>query len=260
VPERSSYTEGTPNWVDLQTTDPDAAKAFYSTLFGWSYDDQPMPHGAYSIAQSGGQPVAAIAPQAPEMVEAGMPPIWNTYIAVDDVDASAAKVAGAHGTLAMEPFDVEDAGRMAFVLDPSGAPVALWQAGNHIGATLVNEPNTLTWNELISTDLDAALPFYEEVLGITAKKEPMGEFEYTILSVDGNMVGGATPPMMEGVPNHWHVWFAVADTDATTAAATGAGGSVLAGPMDMQIGRIATIRDPQGAVFSVIHANEQADG
>ena len=88
----------------------------------------------------------------------------------------------------------------------------------------------------------------------------MGEFEYTILSVDGNMVGGATPPMMEGVPNHWHVWFAVADTDATTAAAESAGGSVLAGPMDMQIGRIATIRDPQGAVFSVIHTNEQPEG
>ena len=130
MPERSSYTEGTPNWVDLQTTDPDSAKAFYSTLFGWSYDDQPMPHGAYSIAQSAGQPVAAIAPQSPDMVEAGMPPIWNTYIAVDDVDAAAAKVAGAHGSLAMEPFDVEDAGRMAFVLDPSGAPVALWQAAN----------------------------------------------------------------------------------------------------------------------------------
>src|ERR1700683_5808126 len=121
MPVRSSYAQGTPNWVDLQTTDQDAAKAFYSTLFGWVYDEQPITEGAvYSTAMIGEHSVAAIAPQSPEMAAAGAPPMWNTYIAVDSVDDTAAKVESAGGTVAMGPFDIMDAGRMAFVLDPAG--------------------------------------------------------------------------------------------------------------------------------------------
>jgi len=126
MPERTSYTQGTPNWVDLQTSNQDAAKAFYAGLFGWTYDDQPMPDGqVYSMAMLGGHTVAAIAPQPPAMAEAGVPPMWNTYLAVDSVDDAAAKAEAAGGKIAMAPFDVMDAGRMAFVMDPSGAPVAL---------------------------------------------------------------------------------------------------------------------------------------
>ena len=253
MPTRSSYTEGTPNWVDLQTTDVDAAKAFYRAVFGWAFDDNPMPDGAtYSIATVDGQSVAAIAPQSPILIEHKAPPMWNTYIAVDDADAAAAKVSGAGGQLLMEPFDVMDAGRMAFAADPTGAAVGLWQASGHIGATLVNEPNALTWNELTSNDLAAALPFYETVVGLTAKDVPMGEETYTMLFVGEDFVGGATAPQANGVPNHWHVWFAVSDADAAAAAAIAGGGTVVAGPLDMAIGRIATVQDPQGASFSVI--------
>ena len=171
---RTSYTQGTPNWVDLQASDQDAAKAFYSGLFGWTYDDQPMPEGqVYSMAMLGEHAVAAIAPQPPEMVAAGAPPMWNTYLAVDSADDAAAKAEAAGGTIAMAPFDVMDAGRMAFVLDPSGAPVALWQAGRHIGASLVNEPGAVTWNELITTD-PAAAAFYENVLGLTTSIDGHG--------------------------------------------------------------------------------------
>jgi len=118
---RSSYTEGTPNWVDLQTTDVDAAKAFYGTIFGWTFDDRPVPDGgSYSIAMIDGDSVAAIAPQSPMLIEHKVPPMWNTYIAVDDADAAAAKVAGAGGQVLMEPFDVTDAGRMAFAATRPG--------------------------------------------------------------------------------------------------------------------------------------------
>jgi len=253
MPARTSYTEGTPNWVDLQTSDVDSAKAFYGMVFGWTFDDRPVPGGgAYSIALVEGEPVTAIAPQNPAALESNAPPAWNTYIAVDDVDAAAEKVTGAGGRLLMEPFDVMDAGRMAFVVDPSGAGVALWQAGELIGATLVNEPNTLIWNELTTDDLDAALPFYEAVVGVTSKETPMGEGVYTMLFVGEDSVGGANAPQMEGVPNHWHVWFAVADTDASVAAASAGGATVVVAPLEMPIGRIATLRDPQGAYFSII--------
>ena len=254
MPARDSYAQGTPNWVDLQTTDQAAAKAFYSGVFGWSFDDQPMDAGAvYSIAKIGDGQVAAIAPQSPELKAAGAPPMWNTYLAVDSVDDATAKVAAAGGTVAMEPFDVMDAGRMSFVMDPSGAPVALWQANQHIGATLVNEPGTVVWNELI-TDNPAALPFYEQVLGLTTTTTEMGEDKYTMFQVGGKEVGGTMPPQMAGMPNHWHVYFAVADADAAAAKIRELGGSVMAGPFDTPIGKMAVVTDPQGAAFSIFQA------
>jgi uncharacterized protein len=254
--ERTSYTQGTPNWVDLQTPNQDAAKAFYSGLFGWTYDDQPMPQGpVYSMAMLGGHPVAAIAPQTPEMLAAGAPPMWNTYLAVDSVDDAVARVEAAGGKVAMAPFDVMDAGRMAFVIDPSGAAVALWQANQHVGATLVNEPGTVIWNELITTDPDTA--FYQNVAGLTTSTMDMGTGEYTLFEAGGQMVGGTTPPQTPGIPNHWHVYFGVADADATVAKATELGGSVVVPPFDTPVGHIAVISDPQGAVFSLLQQAPQ---
>jgi len=255
MPVRTSYEQGTPNWVDLQTTDQSAAKAFYSGLFGWTYDDQPMSDEAdgavYSMAELGGQQVAAIAPQPPELAAASAPPMWNTYLAVDSVDDAAAKVGPAGGQVAMQPFDVMDAGRMAFVIDPGGAPVALWQANQHIGATLVNEPGALTWNELITTDPSVPL-FYQQVLGLTTSTMDMGSGEYTLFEAGGQQVGGTTPPPMQGVPNHWHVYFAVTDTDAAAARIAELGGSLVVEPFDTPAGRIALVTDPQGAAFSII--------
>jgi predicted enzyme related to lactoylglutathione lyase len=182
--------------------------------------------------------------------------MWNTYLAVDSADDAAAKAEAAGGTIAMAPFDVLDAGRMAFVLDPSGAPVALWQAGRLIGASLVNQPGAVTWNELITTD-PAAVAFYQNVLGLTTSTMDMGAGEYTLFEVDGQMVGGTTPPQMPGVPSHWHVYFGVADADAAVAKTTELGGSVLVPPFDTPVGRLAVIGDPQGAVFSIIQQAPQ---
>jgi uncharacterized protein len=254
MPKRTSYAQGTPNWTDLQTTDPDAAKEFYASLFGWTYDDQPMPQGgSYSMARLGEENVAAIAGQSPELAAAGAPPAWNTYLAVDAVDDVVARVGEAGGQVAMAPFDVMDAGRMAFVLDPGGAAVAFWQSRQHIGASLVNEPGTVTWNELITTDPSAAA-FYEQVLGLTTSVMDMGSGKYTIFEAGGQQVGGTTAPQMPGVPNHWHVYFAVADADASTAKVAELGGSILAGPFDIPVGRIAVVGDPQGATFSIMQA------
>jgi len=258
MPARDSYAQGTPNWVDLQTTDQAGAKTFYSGVFGWAFDDQPMDAGAvYSIAKIGDGQVAAIAPQSPELTAAGAPPMWNTYLAVDSVDDATAKVAAAGGTVAMEPFDVMDAGRMSFVLDPSGAAVAFWQANQHIGSSLVNEPGAVIWNELI-TDNPAAVTFYEQVLGVTTTTVDMGGNKYTMFQVGDKEVGGTTPPQMAGVPNHWHVYFAVADADATAAKVRQLGGSVMVEPFDTPIGKMAVVTDPQGAVFSLFQARPPA--
>ena len=208
MPKKTEYAQGTPNWVDLQTTDRSAAKQFYSSLFGWSYDDRPMPDGGavYAMATVNAEAVAAIAPMPPGAPE-GRPPMWNTDLAADDVDAAVDKVAPAGGQVLMQPFDIGDAGRMAFVADPTAAPVALWQANQHIGATLVNEAGAVIWNELITDKPDWALPFYETVVGMThSTMETAPGQNYTLLKAGESNVGGCMEPPMPGVPGpHWHV-------------------------------------------------------
>jgi uncharacterized protein len=250
MPVRTSYAQGTPNWVDLQSPDTTAAKAFYGALFGWAFEDMPMPDdGVYSMAKIGNSEVAAIATQMPGST--GTPAVWSTYLAVDSADEAAAKVQAAGGQVVMEPFDVPGAGREAIVVDPSGAAVSLWQAGGHIGATLVNEPGCILWNELITSDLSATA-FYEKVLGLTATAMDMGGAEYTVFQAGGAMVGGAAEPPVPGLPNHWHVYFAVDDADAAAARISELGGEVLVPPFDIPVGRISMARDPQGALFSII--------
>jgi predicted enzyme related to lactoylglutathione lyase len=259
MPKRTEYAQGTPSWVDLQTSDQGAAKQFYASLLGWSYDDRPMPDGGvYSMAVRDGETVAAIAPMPPGVPE-GMPPTWNTYIAVDDVDAAVGKVEPAGGQVFMPPTDIGDAGRMAFVADPTGAVVGLWQANQHIGATLVNETGTVIWNELITDKPESALAFYEAVVGLEhATMEMAPGQNYTILKAGGSDVGGCMEPPMAGVPNHWHVYFAVDDADATAAKASAEGGQIAVEPFDIpSVGRSAVLTDPQGGAFSVLKPTPQ---
>ena len=255
MPKKSEYSQGTPCWVDLQTTDQSAGKQFYASLFGWGYDDQASPGdgGVYSMATLNGETVAAIASMPPGAPD-GMPPAWNTYIAADNVDAAVDNVGRVGGQVMMPAFDIGDAGRMAFVADPTGAIVGLWQANQHIGATLVNESGAVIWNELITDKPDSALAFYEAVLGITHATMEMAPGEqYRILKAGGADVGGCMEPPMPGVPNHWQVYFAVDDADATASKASAQGGQVIAEPFDIpSVGRSAVLSDPQGAVFSVL--------
>ena len=262
MPARSSYAPGTPSWVDVQTTDPAAAKTFYAALFGWEYADNPVEgtDAVYSMAEKNGQPVAAISAQQPEQVKMGIPPLWNTYITVDDADATAGKVEGAGGAVLAPAFDVMDAGRMAVLADPTGAVFMVWQAKEHPGAALVNEPGTLCWNELMTTDLDTALPFYGDVLGWTFDDFGDPATTYKICKVGDDGVAGAQPPPMEGIPPSWAVYFTVDDADAIVERAKVGGATILVEPFDIPIGRIAAIQDPQGAVFSITQLAEPAVG
>lgn len=252
MPERTSYASGTPNWVDLETPDQAAATGFYSALFGWTFVDNPVDNTNqvfYAMASLDGQVVAAIAPmnsQAP-----GVPSHWNSYISVDDIQATVVKVAGAGGAVVVPPFDVLDAGRMAVIQDPTGAMFELWQANTHIGAGRVNEAGAFSWSELITPDVPKAAAFYEAVLGWGAK--PQGDpVSYTEFTLGGESIAGAMNPPMPGVPTVWGIYFGTDDTDATVAKAQELGGILLAGPMDIEPGRFAVLADPWGAMFNVI--------
>jgi predicted enzyme related to lactoylglutathione lyase len=261
MPERTQYAPGTPSWVDLQTSDPVGAKAFYNALFGWEYDDQPVGHDAegndafYSMATKNGKHVAAVAP----LPMAGVPPHWNMYVTVADVDASAAQVPGAGGSVMMPPFDVMDAGRMSVIADPTGALLCLWQAKNHIGASLVNEHGALSWEEVMTPDVPAATAFYTKLFGWEAAPLQMPGMEYTELKLNGRSIGGAMKPPMEGVPAVWGIYFAVDDTDKAVQIATSNRGTVIQPPTDIPPGRIAVLADPAGAMFTVIRLASTPD-
>jgi predicted enzyme related to lactoylglutathione lyase len=259
MPERTEYAPGTPSWVDLATPDLEASEQFYGSLFGWTFDAQDTgdPQNPYVLADQRAKNVAGMMRLSPEMQAGGMPPVWSTYVTVLDADASVAKAKELGGAVLSEPMDVMDAGRMAVLADPTGAVFCVWQPKAHIGAQLVNEPYSLTWNELITPDVETAKAFYAGLFGWTGAPVEMGPDAppYTIWSLagDDNGIGGAMLPPMEGMPPFWGVYFAVADTDATVAQAKDLGASVLAEPMDLPgVGRMAALMDPQGAVFSVI--------
>ncbi len=261
---RTSYEPGTPSWVDLMTTDVDAAKTFYGGLFGWDLEDQfDGDTRIYTMASKGGKSTAGMGAMGPGMAESGMPPMWNTYVSVADVDATLAKVTEAGGTVMMPAMDVMDSGRMAVIMDPTGAAVSIWQPNQHIGAEVVNEHGALTWNELSTPDIPTAAAFYEKVFGWEHLTEDMGDMEYTSFRLAGTApdapIAGAMNPPAEGIPPHWLTYIAVDDCDAAAKKVAELGGTVHQEPFDVPPGRMAVIGDPQGAVLAIMTLSEQPD-
>jgi hypothetical protein len=241
--------DGTPTWIDLGIPDLDRAMEFYRALFGWEFAVGPAETGHYTMCLLQGRPVAAMMPNH----DPGATKFWwNVYLATADCDRTAARITAAGGTLLMAPMDVMDQGRMAIALDPVGAQFGLWQGRAHIGCQIVNEPNSLVRNDLVTPSSAPAIEFYASVFDFTPERnEDMPELEFTFLRrPDGHEIGG-----IMGLPtapaSAWNTTFEVADTDAVAAQATASGGKST-DPVDMRYGRIATITDPFGVEFSVI--------
>jgi uncharacterized protein len=253
VTQVTTYAPGTPCWVDVTSPDLDRSIEFYRGLFGWDAFRVPDPDaGGYTMFRVGDADVAAASAPRGEA-----PSAWSTYIASDDVDATAATVREHGGTLVLEPFDVMDAGRMALVQDPTGGVFGVWQAGKHHGAGLVNEPGSFIWNELNTHNVEAAQAFYSTVFGW--EPEPLDDepgFVYQVQKLGGRAIGGILQmtEQWRDVPPNWMAYFAVEDTDATVEKAKELGAGVSVEPFDSAYGRIAVLRDPTGAVFSVMAA------
>jgi predicted enzyme related to lactoylglutathione lyase len=250
------YAPGTPSWVELSVSDTDASAAFYGELMNWN-TTEPGPAeetGGYRMFQQAGHSVAGLMGHMQE----GQPTAWATYISVADADETAEKVKAGGGSVIVEPMDVMDIGRMAVFADPTGAVFCIWQPKAFAGADLVNEPNSLCWNEVLTRDAEADKAFYQAVFGWDAARPsfPGAPDSYTIWEIGGRPVGGMMQMTDEffppEVPPHWSVCFAVADCDATVAKARALGATVTAEPMDMPIGRFAGMIDPQGASFTIM--------
>ncbi|MGO9560402.1 MAG: VOC family protein [Acidimicrobiales bacterium] len=255
------YAPGTPSWVELSSPDTDASAHFYGQLMGWSATDPgPQETGGYRMFQQAGQSVGGLMGHMQE----GQPTAWATYVSVTDADETAARVTAAGGTVVAPPMDVMDIGRMAIFADPTGAVFGVWQPKSFAGADLVNEPNSLCWNEVLTRDAGADRVFYPAVFGWVAGRPAFegAPESYTVWELAGNPVGGMMEMTDEffpaEVPPHWVVCFAVADCDATVEKARALGATVMAEPMDMPIGRFAALIDPQGASFTVMQQTAPA--
>lgn len=252
MPERTSYAPGTPSFVDIGT-DLDAGLPFYTQLFGWTAESAGPDAGGYGLFMKDGKVVSGYGPQ----MNPG-PPAWSTYVTVADVDAACGVVTAAGGTVVVPALDVMTAGRMAVCQDPQGGFFSVWEAREHIGSEVVNEPGAWCWNELNSRDIEGSKAFYGSAFGWTSETHdmpgsPMGS--YTEFALDGQTIGGMLPmpPMVPPmVPTFWLVYFAVDDTDASVAKAQELGGTLVMPVMDVPAGRFALIQDPQGGMFAVI--------
>jgi len=140
---------------------------------------------------------------------------------------------------------------MAVLQDPQGAFFLLWQPRGHLGAALVNEPGALVWNELASPDLGASSAFYSELFGWTIAPFEGSPEPYLSIKNAGANNGGIRPLTPPGVPPHWLVYFGVEDIEAALAKVAELGGETIAGPIDIQIAKIAVVKDPQGAAFAL---------
>jgi predicted enzyme related to lactoylglutathione lyase len=273
MPERHEWLAGVPCWVDTSEPDPEAATEFYGGLFGWAFEDR-MPEGSdgqYFVASLGGRIVAAVGSQ---MGDGGTPPAWMMYVAVDDADATAAKVRDAGGAVLAEPFDVGEAGRMAVFADPAGAVFSVWQARETKGVEAVNEHGSWNFSGLNTPDRSGAEAFYGAVFGwelgdfgdgsgsgywrmpgygdFLERKDPDIRKRNAELGAPDRFedaVATLQPPAGDDTPAHWSTTFAVDDADGVADRAKELGGSVVVPPTDAPWVRFAVIQDPQGATF-----------
>jgi uncharacterized protein len=250
--QRTRYEPGTFCWVGLATSNPAAATAFYTGLFGWSSDElQAGAAGTFTVLRRGGDDVAILYRQQPQARAAGAPPHWTSYISVEDADATARRAGElGGGAVFREPFDVPDAGRVGAIQDPTGAIVSLWQPRSRIGATLVNDVGALCWNELATTGLERARVFFSALLGWEYET---GEGGYVSIMSAGRLNGGMREQSEQerDVAPSWLPYFTVEKVDDAIRRAEQMAAQRLVSVTEVHVGRFAVMADPQGAAFAV---------
>jgi predicted enzyme related to lactoylglutathione lyase len=243
-----------PIWIDLATSDPAAARDFYSALFGWEIAVNPDPqYGGYAQATIGGKSVAGIGGKM--MPEA--PTTWSMYVGTADIADLAARVQAAGGTVIAPPMQVGDQGTMAVFQDPAGAFISAWQPAMMEGGLMGAGAGTYGWAELNSRDLDKVLGFYTSVFAWDAKAATMGDGgpRYIEFRAGDTPIGGAmdmNPMVPPEVPSYWLLYFTVDDVDASYAKAISGGAREMLPPADFAGGRFAILGDPQGAAFGLL--------
>ncbi len=253
-----THAPGTFCWPELTTSDGPGAQKFYTALMPeWTAQADEIPGGGvYIMLQMNGASVGAMFQMTEEMKGMGIPPNWLSYVSVEDVEASASKAKELGGTVVQGPMDVMEIGRMAVLRDPFGATFALWQPKAVCGMQFNDgRPGTACWFELATRDEDRSATFYSNLFDWKPETVPSPMTTYTIFSKDGEKKAGMLKMTEEWgeCPPNWMVYFAVDDCDAAAKRAAANGGEVMVPPTDIPPwGRFSVIKDPQGAMVSLI--------
>jgi len=252
---------GRPVWYELMTSDPAAAETFYTKVVGWSsapFKESPAPYTVFK--RSGDVQVAGLMKTPDGM---NMPPFWSMYVAVPNLDEAIAHIKRAGGSELSGIIEVPTVGRMQMMKDPQGAAFYIIQPEPREGRPeTAPEIGEGSWHELMTTDVDAAMKFYQDVFGWQPSEAmEMGEMgKYQMFNRPHGMIGGIMkkPAEMAGAPPFWGIYFLVPDVDAAVDRITANGGQILNGPMEVPGGdRILNAMDPQGAAFS-LHSRKRA--
>jgi uncharacterized protein len=249
--EQQTYPAGTLCWAVMATPDAARTAVFYSGLFGWQTADA---SAGFASLRLGGREAAGLLqlPEATRMAQASSR--WLVYLASDDIGEHLDKVEAAGGVILAPAFDVPGAGRMAVASDPVGAEFGLWEGWGHPGAGVMGEPGSLTWAELYTRSRAAAAGFYSAVFDWAVEEVRVGQETFITCSIDGKPVAGMVhmSAAWQDTPSHWMPYFAVSDVDETAMLADGLGGQTVVAPHDISAGRLAVLRDPLGALLTII--------
>lgn len=257
MPTRDTAPIGAPCWVDLLTSDTEGSRAFYCQVFGWTAEEPAKDFGGYFNFTKDGTLVAGCMASQPG---SGVSDAWSVYLATDNAEKTTEDAAANAGQVYVQAMAVGDFGTMAFLADPGGAGIGVWQPGRQRGFGVFGESGTPSWFELHTRDYQAAVGFYRTVFGWdTHVVSDTPEFRYTVLRHGEDWLAGimdASGLLPEGVPAHWSVYFGVEDTDAALAQIVDLGGSILRAAEDTPYGRLAAAADPAGAQFKLVAPNE----
>lgn len=249
--EATRHTPGTPCWVSLMVHGLDATQDFYGALFGWEFSPGPQQLGPYVRALIDGKEVAGIG-RIPSSRQ--LPIAWTPYLATDDADVTAETIRSRGGTVGVGPLDAGPAGRLAIATDPGGAVFGIWQTAAHRGTAVYGTHGTPVWNELVTPETSFVGKFYEAVFGYEVEAVVSADFDYLTLHLAGRPVA-ALHGVGQALPRrgtHWMTHFEVEDTEEAARQVVELGGQVLQPPRDGSSGRLATVADPEGAVFTIV--------
>lgn len=256
----NAVADARPCWVDLSTTDPAGAEAFYRDVLGWDVHRHETPVGVYLIGMVGDREVAGMMAQAPDA--AGAPSAWTVYFWVDDLDDVVRRVAAAGGSVLAAPFEIPGGDRVSVVADSTDAVFGLMSGTSQPDLIYSMAAGAVGWFELMTRDTAAAVRFYDELFGWQAETGDADGVEYSVFSVGDAQLGGmiATPDELgEDVPDSWSIYFTVADCSASVERVRDLGGQVLKATTPTPMGPFAVVADPQGAVFQLMEFTEQSE-
>ena len=258
MPVIDTFPQGTPVWVDLQSSDPVGAAAFYRDLFGWEVAPASPEMGGYAVATLGGTPVTAIGPLPAMIADAGGRSTWTTYFVVDDIERAATAAVDQGGQVLVPPGELARGVFLGIVADPTGAVFGIWQQEKG-SPWLRNEPGAVDWLELVADGYEGSLAFYENVLMVGVSQVTMNEGVYTLFDVGDANVAGASAPASADTPSHWLTYFQVTDLDVAVERVVGLGGATLSLPASASgVGRWAVVVDPFDGAFALLEPEREA--